>query len=478
MNHEDGPFIHPFECTKGKYIYDVNTDAILRVSDACYERICQNDFTGNEIYRLQEQGYLKHNRVQISENPAIEMLDEYYRSELHSLTLQVTQQCNLRCEYCIYSGKYENREHRNCKMTFESAKAGIDYIFSHSEHRNRLMFGFYGGEPLLNFRLIEKAVEYIQTRNTENKLIEYYMTTNGTLLTSRVMEFLVKHDFHLTVSFDGPQCVHDKRRRYINNVGTYNDVINILRKFKKEYLRYYEQNIDVNTVIVPDEEAVKIFDYYRVEPLFEDIWAVNGTLVNDIGLKDEKICKSEVFIRTYNYEYFLVMMSKLGRINRKFISPFLEDRFLYVKELRSGKQSARSTELPKRWHHGGPCIPGEKALFLSADGYYYPCERVNETSSLARIGSISTGIDIGKVKDVINIEKYTAKECRNCWAYRYCTVCVRNICIDNHNIKDAIIESCSGIKLLVEEAFKDYSMMRSLGYDFEVGKVSASRKRI
>ena len=311
MNHEDGPFIHPFECTKGKYIYDVNTDAILRVSDACYERICQNDFTGNEIYRLQEQGYLKHNRVQISENPAIEMLDEYYRSELHSLTLQVTQQCNLRCEYCIYSGKYENREHRNCKMTFESAKAGIDYIFSHSEHRNRLMFGFYGGEPLLNFRLIEKAVEYIQTRNTENKLIEYYMTTNGTLLTSRVMEFLVKHDFHLTVSFDGPQCVHDKRRRYINNVGTYNDVINILRKFKKEYLRYYEQNIDVNTVIVPDEEAVKIFDYYRVEPLFEDIWAVNGTLVNDIGLKDEKICKSEVFIRTYNYEYFLVMMSKL-----------------------------------------------------------------------------------------------------------------------------------------------------------------------
>lgn len=113
MNHEDGPFIHPFECTKGKYIYDVNTDAILRVSDACYERICQNDFTGNEIYRLQEQGYLKHNRVQISENPAIEVLDEYYRSELHSLTLQVTQQCNLRCEYCIYSGKYENREHRN-----------------------------------------------------------------------------------------------------------------------------------------------------------------------------------------------------------------------------------------------------------------------------------------------------------------------------------------------------------------------------
>ena len=221
-------------------------------------------------------------------------------------------------------------------------------------------------------------------------------------------------------------------------------------------MRYYEQNIDVNTVIVPDEEAVKIFDYYRVEPLFEDIWAVNGTLVNDIGLKDEKICKSEVFIRTYNYEYFLVMMSKLGRINRKFISPFLEDRFLYVKELRSGKQSARSTELPKRWHHGGPCIPGEKALFLSADGYYYPCERVNETSSLARIGSISTGIDIGKVKDVINIEKYTAEECRNCWAYRYCTVCVRNICIDNHNIKDAIIESCSGIKLLVEEAFKDY----------------------
>ena len=41
------------------------------------------------------------------------MLDRYLHSSVESITLQVTQQCNLKCNYCPYSGSYYNREHSN-----------------------------------------------------------------------------------------------------------------------------------------------------------------------------------------------------------------------------------------------------------------------------------------------------------------------------------------------------------------------------
>lgn len=476
MCKEDRPFVHLFMCSTGKYLYDVNTDAILRISDLCYEKMKQNDFTGFEILKFKEKGYLKSNRVQISEHPATGILDTYYQSELHSLTLQITQQCNLRCEYCIYSGKYENREHDDKTMSFEVAKKGVDYIFNHSQNRNRLMFGFYGGEPLLNYKLIQKVVEYVKNRNLEGKEIEYYMTTNGTLLSDAVIKFLVENDFHLTISFDGPQCVHDKMRRYVNNTGTYSDVIKVLMKLKEKYPRYYGNSVDINSVIVPNDESIRIFDFYRYEDLFKDVWAVNGTLVNDVGYKGT-FTKSETFLQAYNYEYFLVLMASLSRISSKFISTFLEDRFLYVKELRNCKQRCIENTLPKKWHHGGPCIPGEKALFLSTSGDYYPCERVNETSENAIIGNVATGVDVNRVRKVINVEQYTSEECRNCWAYRYCHICVKHICVNNRNPKDSILEKCSDIKDSVEEVFKDYCTMRTLGFDFEVGRVNEWKRR-
>ena len=181
------------------------------------------------------------------------------------------------------------------------------------------------------------------------------------------------------------------------------DVIKVLMKLKEEYPRYYENSVDINSVIVPNDESIKIFDFYRYEDLFKDIWAVNGTLVNDVGYKG-MFTKSETFLQAYNYEYFLVLMARLSRISSKFTSTFLEDRFLYVKELRNCKQRCIENTLPEKWHHGGPCIPGEKALFLSTSGYYYPCERVNETSENAIIGNVETGVDVNRVRKVINVE--------------------------------------------------------------------------
>lgn len=59
-------------------------------------------------------------------------------NDLHMLILQVTQNCNLRCKYCIYSGSYINRRHNNKRMDFTIAKKAIDYYIRHSSQLQKL----------------------------------------------------------------------------------------------------------------------------------------------------------------------------------------------------------------------------------------------------------------------------------------------------------------------------------------------------
>ena len=65
--------------------------------------------------------------------------------KIGQLILQVTQRCNLHCEYCVYSGNYETRNHTNKKMSLSIAKKAIDFFQEHSTDQNNVTIGFYGG---------------------------------------------------------------------------------------------------------------------------------------------------------------------------------------------------------------------------------------------------------------------------------------------------------------------------------------------
>ena len=225
----DTPYIHVFTCSTGCYVYDVNTDTILKITEDSYDRLHRNVSLSNyngELLQLMQNGYLKKNRVRISEHPASALLKNYYESKIHSLVLQVTQQCNLRCRYCVYSGHYKGRTHSGRRMSWNIAKQAIDLVVGHSRDCSEFEFGFYGGEPLLAFDLIKQCVEYIH-RRFPGKSVTYYLTTNATLLTCEMMDFFCKNEFMLTISLDGPEYIHDKYRVYadVSRRGTFNDVV-------------------------------------------------------------------------------------------------------------------------------------------------------------------------------------------------------------------------------------------------------------
>ncbi|MBN1234101.1 MAG: radical SAM protein [Candidatus Coatesbacteria bacterium] len=110
------------------------------------------------------------------------------------LILEISQDCNNRCYYCTYSGKYStHRVHRGVSMTFDIAIKAIEDFLEHSVDAKVRAITFYGGEPLLEFELIKQIITYL-----EDKGIECYfsISTNGALLTEEIIDWLVNYKFN------------------------------------------------------------------------------------------------------------------------------------------------------------------------------------------------------------------------------------------------------------------------------------------
>ena len=103
-------------------------------------------------------------------------------------------------------------------MSLETAKKAILFYREHSRDKDRAIIGFYGGEPLLAFPLIVESVKYAE-EIFAGVDISFNITTNATLLTDEIIDFLLDHHFKLTFSLDGPNEVQDKNRIFANGSG-------------------------------------------------------------------------------------------------------------------------------------------------------------------------------------------------------------------------------------------------------------------
>ena len=124
-----------------------------------------------------------------------------------TITLMVTQKCNLSCVYC-----YEHDKNGK-DMTFEQATEIIDREANLNDGHTALTVDFFGGEPLMNFKLIKEIVEYYLA-NPLKTPFRFFMTTNGTLVHGEIKEWLLKHSniVYCGLSLDGNKKVQDSNR--------------------------------------------------------------------------------------------------------------------------------------------------------------------------------------------------------------------------------------------------------------------------
>jgi len=120
------------------------------------------------------------------------------------VTLLLSGRCNLSCSYCYQTG------HRaQGRMSWRAARAALDHTLLSAP--GALSVEFSGGEPLLEASMLRRAVEYVEARRVPDRRVTYILTTNGTLLTSDLLDFLLGHEFTLRISFDGIEAAQRLR---------------------------------------------------------------------------------------------------------------------------------------------------------------------------------------------------------------------------------------------------------------------------
>jgi sulfatase maturation enzyme AslB (radical SAM superfamily) len=117
---------------------------------------------------------------------------------------------------------------------------------------------FTGGEPLLEPELLRRAVRHVEKRRGQGELA-FVLTTNGTLLTRELVDFLVEHAFRIRLSFDGVAAAQDLR-----SPGTFAVLDRLLELLQREYPEYLRKSLDVGMTLLPSmiprlAESVRYF---------------------------------------------------------------------------------------------------------------------------------------------------------------------------------------------------------------------------
>lgn len=157
------------------------------------------------------------------------LFPEFGERKVKDVTLQVTEDCNLRCSYCYQTNK------SHARMGLETAVAFLDLLLEDKvpyctrDNASGLTIEFIGGEPFLEMELIEGVTRHVLRRAIElrhpwRNFIRFSFSTNGTLYRREgVQRYL--HEFlpfiSMSVSVDGDRALHDRCRVFQGGSGSY-----------------------------------------------------------------------------------------------------------------------------------------------------------------------------------------------------------------------------------------------------------------
>ena len=310
------------------YVYDRNANRILSIDESDYNKLLEQEkkidkeFDDNFIRKFQEKGFLLENQLEIIENPLTRYSEHILNHYKEQLILQVTQRCNLRCEYCVYSekGEYHNRKHSNNDMSVELAEKAINMYLDTSNEAPDRVISFYGGEPLLKIELIKHCVEYVKKKSIEKK-VRFAMTTNGTLLTMDIARFLAENNFEVLISLDGSKNEHNEYRKFANGKGSFDTIMNNLRAIRKELPDFFK-TIQFNTVLNPKHNYENIKEYFQTDEIVADATLMH-TLVEENDSSTNIDFRKE-FTRSREYDHFLLLLHMLNHYSFESLNKFVK----------------------------------------------------------------------------------------------------------------------------------------------------------
>ena len=259
----------------------------------------------------------------------------------------------------------------------------------------------HGGEPLLNFPLIQEVVAYARSLEKEhNKLFRFTVTTNGVLLDDEKIDFINREMYNVVLSVDGRPEVNDRIRRRVDGSGCYDS---IMPKFKELVRRrgdgqYYIRGTFTRYNLDFAEDVLHFyqegFDQISVEPVVAPPEA-------PYSLTEEHLP------RIYEeYERLAQKIIEYRRAGKRF------NFFHFMLDLDQGPCAIKRLR---------GCGCGNEYVAITPDGDVYPCHQFVGMDGY-QMGDIWEGtIDREMKADFAKATVYDKPECRECWAKFYCS---------------------------------------------------------
>lgn len=224
--------------------------------------------------------------------------------EIAKIKLTLTTNCNSNCRYCFVKKTNE-------RMSFDVARKSVDLLLN-SPGKEKLL-SLYGGEPFLEFDLIEKITLYArkeEKRLKKNLIIS--ICSNLLVLNEKKINFLKKHKIKVTVSIVGDKKVHNKFRSVGRSVDAYGIV---LRNLKRLANILPKEDIGISFVLLPElsDELVQYFEHILSLDVSNNI---NFEIIQEY--KKWKKIDHNKFVKSY------------GKIILMVIDNIRKDKFIFI----------------------------------------------------------------------------------------------------------------------------------------------------
>lgn len=375
-----------------------DTAAIVAALSGKYEGVSDGEIAEccGQIAELKAQGQLF---TEDTFEPMAGALKAKTSGVIKALCLHIAHTCNLNCSYCFASqGKYHGER---ALMSYEVGKRALDFLIENSGSRRNLEVDFFGGEPLMNFDVVKRLVEYARSIEKEKgKNFRFTLTTNGVLVDDDVIDFADREMSNVVLSLDGRKEVHDRYRVDYAGNGSWDKIVPKFQRFvearggKNYYMR------GTFTHANPDflEDIKTMLDLGFSELSMEPVVAAAGD--------PAALTEADKPIVMKQYEQLAELMLERDKEGKPFTF------YHYMIDLKGG---------PCIYKRISGCGSGTEYMAVTPWGDLYPCHQFVGDEKF-KLGDIWHGVDNTAVQDEFaSCNVYAREECRDCWAKLYCS---------------------------------------------------------
>lgn len=404
--------IHKFKIKDKLLVLDVYSGSVHQIDELIWDLLdsypalskeeClkkyQNTYSLSEIEEaIDELEELRQEGSLFATDPLDGCYEPKQEKIIKALCLHLAHDCNLACRYCFAGqGKFGGEAGM---MSEDVGRKAIDLLLEKSANRTHVEVDFFGGEPLLNKKVMYSLIDYGKKQaKIYNKEIQFTVTTNTLLLDEEVTKFLNEQDMHVVLSLDGRQKVHDTMRPLAGGGSSYGIILDRINRFiasrghHKYYVRgtYTRNNLDFSNDVIHMVENG--FKEVSIEPVI-------ASPEEDYALKEDDLpIILEEYVRLADF-----MLSKIN-------TP--EEFSFFHFNIDGG------TCLPKRLTG---CSAGVEYFAVDPKGFLYPCHQFVGQDEF-KIGDVFQGILREDLRAKFSkAHVYSKDECKKCWAKYYCS---------------------------------------------------------